>query len=612
MISIRPRSVFLRLSLLPLFVLMLAVVSYAQKPSKPAPAPAKPAAPAAKPASPPKTGGATTPHTGTAGGAARPGTTGATGTRGGTTAGGAAKGGTTAAGGTKGGAPGTSTAHGTTAGGAAKGGTTAAGGTKGGAAGTATARGGTTAGGAAKGGTTAGGAAGAGKGGAAGAAGATGGATAAKTPGTVTHPGGGKTVTTAAGHTKEFNKSGKLSSVSTKSGHEAHFDSHGHVTSVHTRGGATISHGPHGERRVVGERTNARGEHYRVVNYGGHRGYVEHGYMRGGHPYMRRTYMYGGRRYAYAYRGGYYRGVAYYGYAAPYYYPPAYYGWAYNPWPAPVAYGWGWGASPWYGFYGGYFAPAPVYPIAALWLTDYLIAENLRLAYEASQAADPNAYKRPEFAPYMVASGATADGVTSFGDGMEFNADAAAAALSPDVKQLVSDDLKAQLAEVQAEAANPSSASGSGGDEVPAALNPKHRIFVVSATLDVPSGDDTCALTPGDIVQRQENEPGDDKAVAVKVLSAKSEGCAVGSVVRIQVTDLQDMHNDFREKLDTGLDTLAKGGNGLPKAPDATHKINPDGQAQPDLNADDDLKAQQADADAADKEVQAAAQPDKP
>ena len=29
------------------------------------------------------------------------------------------------------------------------------------------------------------------------------------------------------------------------------------------------------------------------------------------------------------------------------------------------------------------FAPYPVYPYASLWLTDYLIAENLRLAYEA-------------------------------------------------------------------------------------------------------------------------------------------------------------------------------------------------------------------------------------
>jgi hypothetical protein len=584
MISIRPRFIFLRLSALPLLLLMFAFVSYAQKPaSKPASPPPK-AAPAAKPAAkpaatPPKTGGtSTTAHGNTTGGTAHGGTTGAASTAHGGTTGGTTKTGTTGAATTKTGGTGaagtkTATTGGTTKAGGTAGGTTKAGGTAGG-------------------------------------AGAKGTSVAAKTPGTVAHPGGGKTVTTKEGNTKEFNKSGKLSSVSTKSGHEAHFDSHGRVTSVHTRGGAEISHGPHGERRVVGERVNARGEHYRVVNYGGHRGYVEHGYMRGGHPYMRRTYMYGGRRYAYAYRGAYYHGVAYYGWAPPYYYPPAYYGWVGAPWGAPVAYGWGWGAAPWYGFYGGYFAPAPVYPYAALWLTDYLIAENLRLAYEASQQADPNAFKQPDYAPYMVASGATADGVTSFGSGMEFNADAAAAAMPADVKQLVADDLKLQIEEEKAAASAQSADSGT--DQVPAALDPKHSVFVVSATIDVPSDGDTCSLTPGDVVQRQENEPGDDKAVKVKVLSAKSQDCGIGSMPRVQVTDLQDMHNDFREKISTGMDTLAKGGNGLPKAPDATHKINPDGQAQPDLSADSDLNAQQADADAADKEVQAAAQPDKP
>ncbi len=587
MISIRPRFVFLRLSALPLLLLMFAFVSSAQKPSKPAAAPAKPAAapakPAAKPATAPRTGSSTAPRTGSTG-TGHTGTTGASTARTGTTGGTAGRTGT--AGGTgRTGTTGASTARGGTTGGAAKGGT--AGGTaRTGTTGASTARGGAT-GGAAKGGSVA-----------------------AKTPGTVTHPGGGKTVTSRDGSTKEFNKSGKLSSVSTRSGHEAHFDSHGRVTSIHTRGGAEISHGPHGERRVVGERVNARGEHYRVVNYGGHRGYVEHGYMRGGHPYMRRTYMYGGRRYAYAYRGAYYRGVAYYGWAPPYYYPPAYYGWVGTPWGAPVVYGWGWGAAPWYGFYGGYFAPAPVYPYAALWLTDYLIAENLRLAYEASQQADPNAYKLPDYAPYMVASGATADGVTSFGSGMEFNADAAAAAMPADVKQLVADDLKLQIEEEKAAASSQSADSGT--DQVPAALDPKHSVFVVSATIDAPVEGDTCSLTPGDVVQRLENEPGDDKAVKVKVLSAKSQDCGIGSMPRVQVTDLQDMHNDFREKLSTGMDTLAKGGNGLPKAPDATHKINPDGQAQPDLNADSDLNAQQADADAADKEVQAASQPDKP
>ncbi len=40
-------------------------------------------------------------------------------------------------------------------------------------------------------------------------------------------------------------------------------------------------------------------------------------------------------------------------------------------------------ATPW--FYGGYFAPEPYYPTPALWLTDYLLAANLRLAYESQQ-----------------------------------------------------------------------------------------------------------------------------------------------------------------------------------------------------------------------------------
>ena len=148
---------------------------------------------------------------------------------------------------------------------------------------------------------------------------------------------------------------------------------------------------------------------------------------------------------------------------------------------------------------------------------------------------------------------------------------------------------------------------------MPAALDPKHRVFVISAPLDVSVGGDSCTLSAGDIVQRQENEPDSDNNVAVKVLSAKGDDCGIGSLPRVQVSDLQDMHNDFREKLDNGLDTLAKGGNGLPKAPDVTKAANPDGQVQPDLNADDDLKAQETDAEGAEKEVtQAQTDPDNP
>jgi hypothetical protein len=402
-----------------------------------------------------------------------------------------------------------------------------------------------------------------------------------------------------------------MTSVSTHSGHEAHFDSHGRVTSIHTRGGADIHRGPHGERRVVGERVNARGEHYHVVNYGRHGGFVEHGYMRGGRPYMRRTYVYGGRRYAYAYRGYYWHGVAYYHYVPPYYYGPAFYGWAYNPWPAPVTYAWGWGAAPWYGFYGVYFAPAPVYPIAAIWLADFIIAENLRLAYEASLTADAGAtLTSPDYAPYVkyVPPAAAREGVTSLGggdeDNYEFDADAAAAAMSPEVKQLVADDIKSQIEAEKNAAANPQGDNST--DAVPAALDPKHKVFVVSTTVSAPLDDDTCSLTAGDIIQRLEDDPATDNTVKVKVLSAKSNDCAVNSTPRVLVADLQDMHNDFRQKLDNGMDTMSKGGNGLPTAPDAKKTASADGTVQPDLTADSDLQSQQADADSAEKEVQQA------
>ena len=80
-------------------------------------------------------------------------------------------------------------------------------------------------------------------------------------------------------------------------------------------------------------------------------------------------------------------GTSYYIYASHYYHRPAYYGWVYNPWARAVYYQWGWAGNPWYGYYGSCFAPAPFHPAADLWLTDYLLAENLKMAYDQQQNA---------------------------------------------------------------------------------------------------------------------------------------------------------------------------------------------------------------------------------
>ena len=143
--------------------------------------------------------------------------------------------------------------------------------------------------------------------------------------------------------------------------------------------GMDIHTGLNGNRKISVERA----DHSRIVTErGGRGGYVQHPYTYHGHEFSRRSYYYNGRGY-----NRYYRGYAYHGgylnvYAPAYYYAPGFYGWAYNPWPAPIVYSWGWEATPWFGYYGGYFAPYPVYPSAALWLTDYLVSTSLAAAYQ--------------------------------------------------------------------------------------------------------------------------------------------------------------------------------------------------------------------------------------
>ena len=555
-------------------VLLFAVseVAVAQQKKPSTPAPSKPAASAPKPAAKPATHAPT-------GGAAHTGTTG--GTHGTTNA---------AHGGTTGGTHGTTNAaHGGTTGGTHGTTNAAHGGTTGGTHGTTNA---------AHGGTT-GGTHGATNAAHGGATGGTHGATNAAHGGATNvaghHPPGGNSKPGANGSVHNFNSSGKRTSVETKSGTRANFSRGGHVSTIHTRSGMTINHGAHGERRFESRRRDGG----RVVGYGHGRGYAEHGYYRGGHPYMRRTYYYGGHRYAYAYRGYYWHGHPYYGYVPGMYYAPGFYGWAYNPWAAPVAFGWGWGGAPWYGYYGYYFNPFPVYASPAFWITDYLLAANLQAAYEARAAAQAEAN-----------ADAAAEEQPASGGG--------AVALSPEVKQQIADEVRAQIAAQQQAAAHPepaepvtSTAPAGGGqtgpDEVPAALDPAHRTFIVSAVLSESTADGTeCSLSPGDVLTRIQDTPDADQNVKVLVASSQRNDCASGSQVAVAVQDLQDMHNDFQAKISEGLGKLAEnqGKNGIPAGPAAGAKPNPNGQAQPDLTVEADLKAQQDEASQAEKEVQ--------
>jgi hypothetical protein len=418
--------------------------------------------------------------------------------------------------------------------------------------------------------------------------------------------GGRGTATAGASHHQPVG----TKTVEMHNGGHATFRSDGHVRSVQAHG-MTINHGMRGERHIVAERNG-----HRVVVMGRHAGYSERAYYhRGGREYVQRTYYRGGRAYAYGYRSYYYRGYAYYGYAPAYYYQPVYYGWAYNPWPAPVYYNWGWAGQPWYGYYGGYYAPYPAYPSAAFWLTDYVISENLRLAYEAQAAAGlvpPHFEAQSSDAlaalwssdPLIAANFPSAypDGAYLLGAA---NSGAASAPMPADVKQAISDQIKNEIAAEKAAAANKDTNSAPA-DLVPAALDPNIRYFVVASDQDLTTSEGTeCTLTAGDVVYRTGDTPDADNIVDAAVKSSKKDECGVGATVGVQVSELQEMHNALRQTMDEGLKKLASnsGKNGLPAAPDTR---TTDGEVPPptaDANVAQDLQQTQKDADQAEAEL---------
>jgi hypothetical protein len=112
-------------------------------------------------------------------------------------------------------------------------------------------------------------------------------------------------------------------------------------------------------------------------------------------------------------------------------------------------------------------------------------------------------------------------------------------------------------------------------------------------------------LTPGDVIERKAKTVGADGGVAVDVVTSKPGDCATDAGASVQLADLQDMHNQFREKIDSGLKMVADNqAKGLPGSPAPDARPVPDGTAPPDPDAATQLAAQ--DSDAAKVEAQVA------
>jgi hypothetical protein len=334
-----------------------------------------------------------------------------------------------------------------------------------------------------------------------------------------------------------------------------------------------VDRGLRGERKVEVVRPGG----VRIVSVGS-RGFVERPVRPG---FVARTYVVGGRTDVRVYRERTFGRVHYFTYVPRVYYHPAFYAWAYRPWGAPVVFAWGFGPSRWYAYQGVYFAPEPVYPTAALWLTDYLLAENLRIAYENRLAA--NGGVEPEPAP----SNGTA-------------------ALSPEIKRQIAEEVQQQIAAERAMAER--SAAGvpqpAEIDTLPQALDPKQRIFVVATGVDLGAGPQSCSLTPGDIIERTSRVVSDDGKVPVSVVTSKDGDCPVEFSAAMDVSTLQEMHNQFREQIAAGMDKLSTTqGKGLPTGPAANPRVIAGGQAEASADASALLKQQSAEADKTEAEV---------
>lgn len=314
--------------------------------------------------------------------------------------------------------------------------------------------------------------------------------------------------------------------------------------------------GPHAswnkERPVVVDRP----DHSRIFAARGGHGYVQRPFVYGGGEFAHRTYYYHGRIYSRYYGRHDYHGVTLYYYAPGHYYRPAFYSWAFYDWAHPVPYVWGFSGSAWYGYYGYYFTPAATYPGLSLWLTDYLISTSLADYYqERLQTA--------ALAPAAILPPSGASPIT------------------PEVKDLISAEVKREIALETVEANTPAQVPNPAYSSIQQLLGEQTPpVFVAGSDLDVvsPTGD-TCVLSPGDALQLAAGAIAPDSSAApMVVLASKGDPeCHKGASVSVQIADLQEMQNYMRATIDAGMAEIhnpAQGAaSGLPAIPASLNEL---------------------------------------
>jgi hypothetical protein len=337
-----------------------------------------------------------------------------------------------------------------------------------------------------------------------------------------------------------------VKTVKTPNGNEVQTRADGSPRDVRVTGsGMEIHHALNGNRRVTLEQA----DHSRIVAERGGRGHIQHSFVFRGHEFSHRTYVFHGVAYDRFYRRYRYHGIYFDIYAPVRYYPAAFYAWADNPWSGSVPYPWGWAGNRWYAHYGFYFAPYPAYSSPSLWLTDYLLSSTLAAAYQGELDA-----------------GLAAPAQSNAGGPI----------LTDDVKQLLSEEVRRQVALEKSEARTTAQNAepdphASGIDRL--ATDGVRHIFVAGGDLDIAAdGGQECSISTGDVFVLSGAASSNVAAASLMVLASKGgQECPQGSTVEISFRDLQDMQNHMRETLDLGLADLDshQGQGNLPAEPPA-------------------------------------------
>jgi hypothetical protein len=358
----------------------------------------------------------------------------------------------------------------------------------------------------------------------------------------------------------------------TRTGDVIHRDVAGRVTQVRMSNGTTVFHPQNAPRRVEVVRPGGV-----VVASAPGRGYVQRTVVVQNTTIIKRTYIYNGVPQAQIYRPHVWGGITLAVYTPVRYYRPAFYVYAYHPWSAPVIYSWGWAGRPWYVYYGPYFSPYPTYASPALWLTDYMIAAMLQEAYEERMAAR------------MAAANAYAD--------------SAQTPMSPQVKQAIADEVRRQIDQERAQG----QMANSGGQD-PLFGGDGTHIFVAHSPLNVNSNYGGCWVGEGDVLQMNGTPAPNSQSADLMVISSRGSDCRTGSMVSVQLQDLQEMQNQMRATIDRGLSDLQsrQGQGGLPVLPQGsagTIDTPLTQQAQPDTDVAREVASANQEADRADQTV---------